>query len=196
MDNKKLAGRRWQRLREDADIEQEKASASLGISRVTLSRYENGKQPIPPEVERKMAALYGAAVTRETSVSPERDTHVAEPGPAYHPPQNPLTHPRLNAHGHFRALHEKATAEQRKWLAQLMLDAIVANANDLREILDLEDAPAKSPEQMALEEKLATLPAPTPDGAATHREASAIVMKDAAAKAAAKGSGGARRKPA
>lgn len=52
-------GRRLARAREDAKLEQEDAASAVGIHAVTLSRYENGKRPVPAAVRRKLAVLYG-----------------------------------------------------------------------------------------------------------------------------------------
>lgn len=63
----------WQRWREDAGLDQDGAAKKLGISRVTLSRYENGRSKIPDDMREKMIGLYG--VTRETSpLPPTKDT--------------------------------------------------------------------------------------------------------------------------
>lgn len=51
-------GRELQRAREDAGLEQLEAAQSVGISRVTLSRYENGRQRPPHDVIVRLTALY------------------------------------------------------------------------------------------------------------------------------------------
>lgn len=124
MSNRKAAGLQWQRLREDAGLEQLDAAEQLEISRVSLSRYENGRAPIPKHIERAMQALYQPA----TGVS-------AAPTPPATPPVVPV--PRAQGNRHFRALHEKASAEQKILLAQLMLDTLAANILDLQEMLAL-----------------------------------------------------------
>ena len=58
----------WKRLREDAGITQEDASQRLGISRVTLSRYETGGRDVPDETMRDMLREYGAVASGRTVV--------------------------------------------------------------------------------------------------------------------------------
>jgi transcriptional regulator with XRE-family HTH domain len=47
------------RAREDAGLEQEDVAQRIGVHAVTLSRYENDKRPVPPDVLAKLAAIYG-----------------------------------------------------------------------------------------------------------------------------------------
>jgi transcriptional regulator with XRE-family HTH domain len=51
-------------------LTQDEAAESLGVSRVTLSRYETGVREIPGVVREQMTQLYGTApVTREPEPS-------------------------------------------------------------------------------------------------------------------------------
>jgi transcriptional regulator with XRE-family HTH domain len=67
----KRFGRALQRQRQDAGLEQEEAARLVGISRVTLSRYENGKQRGPHDVIHRLQVAYAErSVPRGTSDTP------------------------------------------------------------------------------------------------------------------------------
>jgi transcriptional regulator with XRE-family HTH domain len=100
-------GREWQRRREDAGLEQDQAAESLGIHRVTLSRYESGQRAIPPRVVREMGRLYGisaAPVARETT------------------PTDPVA-----------ALVHQGQAEQAAWVLEFAAKLLEAGAQRLRQ---------------------------------------------------------------
>lgn len=59
-----------------------------------------------------------------------------------------------HVHRHFTALHERASAEQRIWIAQLMLETLEANIRDLREVL----APASEDSSAPAIQRAAQLP--------------------------------------
>lgn len=156
---------------------QQQLADAIGVKRQTVGEWEGSGPESPGDLSRaKIQSLLDGIRSEVTgSVGHARETpehYRAEP--------NPLTHPTMRPHGHFRRLHEQASADQRKFLAQLMLDAIVANANDLREILELEETTAEPPGKRELEERLAKAPAPSPADAELHRKASATVIADAA----------------
>ena len=62
----KRVGRLFQRAREDAGIDQDRAAAEVGKTgpgaRVTMSRWENGKSRIPLDAAIKLARLYGQSL--------------------------------------------------------------------------------------------------------------------------------------
>lgn len=68
-----------QRAREDAGYEQEEAAERLGVHAVTLSRYENGKRPIPDEVRAKMRSLYRVSAKPRSAKQPAEAPTVAIP---------------------------------------------------------------------------------------------------------------------
>ncbi len=76
-----IAGRHWQRAREDAGLKQADAARSLDISPVTLSRYETGARPLPAEIVERMRTLYGAPERAYPSARPA-DHGVREPVPS------------------------------------------------------------------------------------------------------------------
>ncbi|GAB1345062.1 helix-turn-helix domain-containing protein [Gemmatimonas sp.] len=51
-------GQYFQHARERAGLDQKRAVEALGLSIGTLSRYENGRVPIPDDTAARMAALY------------------------------------------------------------------------------------------------------------------------------------------
>lgn len=119
---------------------QDALSESVGVGDSTISRWLSGTSK--PQGENK-----GKLITWAERMSS------TPPAPPSSP--NPLTGPRLHSNRHFKDLYERATTEQKKWIAQLMLDAIVANANDLREILEL-DPPSPAPTPTAHADDQAT----------------------------------------
>jgi transcriptional regulator with XRE-family HTH domain len=101
-------GKALQREREDAGLEQSEAAEKVGISRVTLSRYENGRQRAPHDVVVRLRALYmgSASVPRGTIREPEptryeRDLQWLEVEEADAPPR-------------LRARYERLVAFERK----------------------------------------------------------------------------------
>lgn len=65
--DRKAEGRAWKRRREDAGLDQAEAAKKAGISRVSLSRYENGEREMPTAVRESLAPVYSTPpVARET----------------------------------------------------------------------------------------------------------------------------------
>lgn len=58
--NDRMRGRRLQRAREDADMEQKEVGQLIGRTRVTISRWENGS-PIPDDMLAMLIGIYAAA---------------------------------------------------------------------------------------------------------------------------------------
>lgn len=102
MDNKAV-GLEWQRRREDASIGQDDAAKSLGVSRVTLSRYETGARPIPGAILAKMGLLYDVA---------EPDTREADP---------------------ITEIVERGQAEQAAWVLEFAAKLLEAGAQQIRQ---------------------------------------------------------------
>lgn len=100
-------------------------SDESGIARSQLYSWSNPDGYKPGKISlKKLAKLLKVEPAALTVSTPAASTS----GRSGQPDVSPQ-------HRHFRALHEKATAEQKLWIAQLMLDTLEANIRDLREVL-------------------------------------------------------------
>lgn len=155
------AGLRLQRAREDAGLGQEEAAQLLGVSKVTLSRRENGKAPVDAAEGARMLSLYarharpGAPAPADTDVA--HATPAPATGPAGPPPPN-----GVHAPSYWRGRMEGAqrAAALVRGLATTIEHAAVSLEGDVRGIIDsglLNDTgaapttldPTPSPEVMA-----------------------------------------------
>lgn len=135
----KRVGKELQRAREDAGLEQEEAAGLVGVSRVSLSRYENGKQRIPHDIAVKLTELYSKRLYADSASVP-RGT-VAEPKKRYGAGEdswspNPALTRKIPERAYGVALDYCRRLERAGWpreeieqIERLMIDPRYAQAN-------------------------------------------------------------------
>lgn len=94
---------------------QAELAKAVGVRRQTVIEWENGAEP-GDLAKAALAEVFGGPVMS------------APPLTTYHP----------RPHSHYLALLERASADQRQFVAQLMLETIAAHNADLRETLERE----------------------------------------------------------